>query len=299
MNHTVEKYGLKEGAEEFPLMVVLGYIYKCNASCPNCPYNNSSIREKYSGNKCMSKEVFNKIVDEAAPYHSVIRFTGGGEPMLHSDIFDNVKYAKDNGCKTSIITNGSKSVKELMGLTDGIEFSVDAGTEEEYKIARPGLSWDVLNKNVNEAIDNKNNTRIIVSIINQKGVDVKKAEAYWKDKVDVVQVRKFLTWGFNDDNSADDTPYLPPEKTVPCPWLFERIYVDTTGGVTYCNANIDLSHEFANVLCRSLKEIWIGPEMTELRQLHINGEGTKFPMCNKCPDWQYRSWTHNYWKLVK
>jgi len=298
MNHTVEKYGLREGAEEFPLMVVLGYIYKCNARCPNCPYNNSDIRENHT-DKFMSTKVFNKVANESGHYHSIIRFTGGGEPMLHPDIEKHIKYAKKRGCKTSVITNGSRSVLNLMGVSDGMEFSVDAGSEEEYAIARPGLSWDVLNHNVEEAQKNQQGTKMVASIINQKGIDVESAKKYWQDKVDVVQIRKFLTWGFNEDNSADGTPYLPPEKTVPCPWLFERIYVDATGDVTYCNANINLDNAFANIFERSLANIWLGKEMTALRNLHLEGRGAKFQMCKRCPDWQYRSWTHNYWKLVK
>jgi len=299
MKHTVEEYGLRPGAEEFPLMVVLGYVYKCNANCPNCPYNHSQIRKGYKGKEFMPVEVFNRIADEAGPYGSVIRFTGGGEPLLHPEIFNNIEYAKSKGCKTSVITNGSKSVLPMMGVSDGVEFSVDAGTEEDYKTARPGLSWDKLNANAEEARKNQQGTKIIASVINQKGIDVEKAKEYWKDKVDVVQIRKFLTWGYNEDNSADDTPYLPPEKTVPCPWLFERIYVDAHGDVTYCNANINLDNAFANIKDRTIKEIWTGEEMTELRNKHISGKGHEFPMCQRCPDWQFRSWTHNYWKLVK
>jgi len=299
MKHTLEKYGMREGAEEFPLMVVLGYVYKCNAGCPNCPYNNSNIRDGYRGKEFMTDEVYEKVVDESSPYGSVIRFTGGGEPTLHPHLTDHIFYAKKKGCKTSIITNGSRSVKNIMDVTDGVEFSVDAGCEKDYAIARPGLSWDRLNKNVEEARENKGDTRIIVSIINQKGIDVKKAEEYWKGIADAVQVRKFLTWGYNEDNSADDTPYLPPEKRVPCPWLFERIYVDAHGEVTYCNANINIDNAFANIKDRDLKEIWTGPEMTALRKLHIESRGAEWPMCAKCPDWQYRSWTHNFWKLTK
>ena len=42
-------YGLRRGAEEFPLMVVLSIIYPCNYGCPNCPYTdgNSEIRQFY------------------------------------------------------------------------------------------------------------------------------------------------------------------------------------------------------------------------------------------------------------
>ena len=45
MKHIPEKYGIVEGAEEFPKMVIVSFSYVCNSKCPNCPYNNSNIRK--------------------------------------------------------------------------------------------------------------------------------------------------------------------------------------------------------------------------------------------------------------
>ena len=45
--HTQKTYAVREAAQEFPMMVVLPFIYVCNAQCPNCPYNNSDIRADY------------------------------------------------------------------------------------------------------------------------------------------------------------------------------------------------------------------------------------------------------------
>jgi hypothetical protein len=30
----------------------------------------------------------------------------------------------------------------------------------------------------------------------------------------------------------------------------------------------------------------------------LSGRGTQIDLCRKCPDWKYRSWKHNYWKIV-
>lgn len=71
------------------------------------------------------------------------------------------------------------------------------------------------------------------SIINQEGVDVVAAEQYWSPRVDKVQIRKYLTCDYNEDLSADSSPYLPPEERIPCPWLFERLNIDSRGDVTH------------------------------------------------------------------
>ena len=145
----------------------------------------------------------------------------------------------------------------------------------------------------------KADTKIIASVINQEGVNVQAAEDYWSQIVDKVQVRKYLTWGYNEDQSADSTPYLPPEKRIPCPWLFERLNIDSRGDVTLCGEDIAFDEKFANIMERSIKEIWNGPEFKYFRQKHISGHGDDISICSRCPDWQFRSWQYNYWKVLK
>ncbi len=306
--HTQQEYGLRPEAKEFPMMLVLSFVYVCNAGCPNCPYNNSEIRDAYKDAMLMSDEVFRRLADECGPHGSLLRLSGGGEPMLHPKAVEHILYAKDKGCRVGLITNGSRFTEEnlttiISAGVDAIEFSVDAGDAETYAEVRPGLDWERLNKSVHMAVDIRNrlgsSTRIVTSIINQQGVDVDKAEAHWNAIVDKVQIRKFLTWGYNDDKSADASPYLPPEDRLPCPWLFERFNVDSRGDVTLCGEDIAFAEKFANIMERSIKNIWLGPEFEGFRQNHLERHGHDIPICAACPDWKYRSWQYNYWKVLK
>ena len=289
-------------------MLVLSFVYVCNAKCPNCPYNNSDIRSAYKDAMLMPEQVFKKIADECGEYGAYLRLSGGGEPMLHPQAVELMVYAKNRGAKIGLITNGSKftekSLAVLIGAgVDVIEFSADAGDSGTYNRVRPGLDWQRLNRNVRLAVDIRErlraDTRVITSVINQKGVDVRAAEEYWSGIVDKVQVRKYLTWGYNEDESADSTPYLPPEERVPCPWLFERFNIDSRGDVTLCGEDIAFTEKFANIMEQSIKEIWHGPKFKSFREKHLSGHGDEIPICAKCPDWQYRSWQYNYWKILE
>ena len=306
--HTQKEYGLKEGAQDFPLMVVLSFVYVCNARCPNCPYNNSTIRDTYADAMIMPESVFQKIADECGPRNAYIRISGGGEPMLHPQAVELICYAKEKGAKVGLISNGSRFDKQNLTTliesgVENIEFSVDAPDCETYAKVRPGLDWHKLNENVAMALsirdELKADTRIIVSVINQKGVDVVAAEQYWQSRSDNVQVRKYLTWGYNKEMSADDMPYLPPEQYIPCPWLFERMNIDSRGDVTLCGEDIAFSEQFANIMEESIAQIWRGKEFEALREKHLAGKGFEIPICSQCPDWQYRSWNYNYWKVVE
>jgi len=308
IEHTQQTYGIRPEANEFPMMVVLSFVYACNARCPNCPYNNSEIRLTYKDALFMPESVFKKIADECGQYGAYLRISGGGEPMLHPQAVELMVYAKEKGAKIGLITNGSRFTEEnlttlIKARIDVIEFSVDAADEETYAWVRPGLDWAKLNHNVRLAVKLRNKfqaeTRIIVSVINQQGVDVEAAERYWSKLVDNVQIRKYLTWGYNDNKSADSTPYLPPEERIPCPWLFERLNIDSRGDVTLCGEDIAFNERFANIVERSIKEIWNGPEFNYFREKHLSRHGGDIPICKRCPDWQYRSWQHNYWKILR
>jgi len=306
--HTQEIYGLRPEAKNYPMMIVLSFIYVCNAKCPNCPYNNSKIRDTYNEALYMPETIFKKIADESGAYGSLLRVSGGGEPMLHPEAVPLMVYAKGKGCKIGLISNGSRFNREnleaLIGADiDALEFSVDAGDAETYAKVRPGLDWKVLNQNIKMAVEIRNrlkaNTRIVASIINQDGVDVESAEKYWKKFVDKVQVRKYLTWGLNEDHSADASSYLPSEQRIPCPWLFERLNIDSRGDVTLCGEDIAFDEKFANINEKSIRDIWTGKEFNNFRKKHLQGNGQEISICSKCPDWQYRSWQYNYWKILK
>ena len=43
----------------------------------------------------------------------------------------------------------------------------------------------------------------------------------------------------------------------------------------------------------------MGPGFHFYRDKHLSGRGKDIPLCAGCPDWKYRSWDHNYWKVVR
>jgi radical SAM protein with 4Fe4S-binding SPASM domain len=142
----------------------------------------------------------------------------------------------------------------------------------------------------------------VASAVNQKGVDVDAVKRFWAETVDNIIVRKYLTWGsqtkLTGDDSADPSPYLDVTKE-PCPFPFERLNIDTRGEVIICGFDISSTHRFGNVKEHTIQEIWLGEKFSAWRQKHLEGRGDEIPLCRECPDWQYRSWTHNYWKVVR
>lgn len=317
-------YGLRPGAEEFPLMVVLSMVYPCNLGCPNCPYTdgNSEIRRFYHERHgdLFPFDLWKKIADESGPYHAWMRCTGGGEPMLHPRMVDMIEYAKDRGARVWLNTNGSmfgpirklrnKLERLISAKIDLIEFSMDAGDADTYAKVRPphiGLTrnadhwWSDHVNSVRAALELRQRlqspSRIVVSIIRQQEIEGKLDATvdFWLNEigVDDVITRKFLTW---DDNTTISTgealdPHLyarlPAERKEPCVWPFERLNVDTLGRVSLCGQDISFrtAELFPNANETSLKEIWRGERFEWYRRMHLEGRGTECWPCHGCSAW--------------
>lgn len=229
--------------------------------------------------------------------------------MLHPQATELMEYAKRAGAKVGLITNGSlfteDSLRRLLEANvDMIEFSVDSGDPQTYTKVRKGLDWDVLVRNVRLAgkLRDKihSSSKIIASCVQQQDVDLQKAESFWGGLVDEFQKRKYLTWGINDPfRTADPEPYLPPEERIPCPFLFERLNIDSRGKVMVCGFDIAAKTNMGNVHEQTIKQIWHGEGFQYYRDKHLQRKGQEIEFCQNCPDWKYRSWKHNYWKIVK
>jgi MoaA/NifB/PqqE/SkfB family radical SAM enzyme len=148
--NTQQPYDLRSGAEQFPLMLVLSIIYPCNFGCPNCSYTdkNSAIRSFYRerNEELFPVALWEKLAREAGPHGAWMRCTGGGEPMLHPHMVDMIEFAKAQGTRVWLNTNGSmfgptdkvsdKLRRVLKAGLDLVEFSMDAGDGETYAVVR-------------------------------------------------------------------------------------------------------------------------------------------------------------------
>lgn len=306
-------YGMRPEAVDFPMMLVLSFVYPCNAKCPHCPYSNSDIRQSYRDAPYMAPELFRKIADESGSHGAMLRISGGGEPMLHPQATPLLVHAKAAGCRVGLITNGSRFDEEnsralLQAQVDMIELSVDAHGPEEYAVMRKGLDWDTLLINTRRLLRLRRElgsaSRIVASGVNRLGVDIARVEQFWMAEVgvDYFIQRKFLTWGENTTldaaTSADPTPYLDTES-APCPFIFERLNIDSRGNVMVCGYDIAGRTSMGNVNTSAIRDIWLGRDFQHYRALHLVNRGRELPLCAGCPDWQYRSWWHNYWKVMK
>mgnify|MGYP001390814759 FL=1 len=129
-----------------PLRISLNITRKCNLRCKHC-FSDSGNPDP---NELTTKELFNLIkqMKDAGTFFLAI---GGGEPLLRDDLFQIIKYARENFIAVSIVTNGllinkeiAKEFHELNLKT--ITVSID-GTEKTHdKLRGEGNFKKTINK---------------------------------------------------------------------------------------------------------------------------------------------------------
>lgn len=130
---------------DYPDEIVVEPTNNCNLNCPAC----ASRREEWTGERgYVDISSFMCLVDEIKERVMRMAFVGRGEPLLHPQIFDMVRYAHDRGFKTLMLSNGTllnspKKIEQLVnsGL-DRITMGLDGLDQHSYEMVRRGGKVD-------------------------------------------------------------------------------------------------------------------------------------------------------------
>jgi len=290
-----------EKETDFPPHLEIELNYSCNLRCPMCTWSIENAVEKKED--WFSFEDYKKLISNAVHEGTKsIRLTYINEPLLRPDIDKFVKYANDAGIIDIIITtNGTLLSKEFSkklidaGLTK-INISLDAVTEETYNKIRVGGNFKTTIKNIHDFLQVRKSLgtkipKIGLTFVRTKLNDheYKKFLEYWKDKVDHIGIQnpqspfgegKFFAPSKEDEFLIKQNK-IKPEK-FHCPEPFKRMTLRGNGDVLPCCSFYGVDLVAGNWKNESLKKIWNGKKMKELREIHKKGEFYKNKVCKNC-----------------
>jgi MoaA/NifB/PqqE/SkfB family radical SAM enzyme len=242
----------------------------CNLHCTICPVNTTMRR----GRGFMDPALFRRVIDGNPGLDFVLTFQWG-EPLLHPEVFDLVRYAADRGVRPMLTSNGTRldAARRRRLLECGLEritFSVDGDRETHERIR--GYSWERLREDVIALRRERDAAgaplRIDVSTVVDEATEgaVDRHRADWEGIADRVQaIPKFV----------------PAERRTPCrePWRGTAVVL-WDGRVTVCCADSEGVAVIGDAWEKPLAEIWNGPEMREFRRAHL---ARRFPrLCAFC-----------------
>ncbi|MEO1052135.1 MAG: radical SAM protein [Bacteroidota bacterium] len=130
-----------------PILCNYYVTYRCNAKCSFC-----DIWEKPSPYVTL-EDVKSNLNDLKKLGVKVIDFTGG-EPLLHRQLSQFLKIAKELGFITTVTTNGllyPKHAESLRGLIDMLHFSLDSADKEKHDESRGVACYDFVMQSIKTA----------------------------------------------------------------------------------------------------------------------------------------------------
>ena len=287
---------------EFPLAMDLELTRSCNLRCPMCHtlYIEKPSYKAYKDgdtSKFMQFDIFKKAIDEAVQYpeFSSVKLNLRGEPTLHPDFCDFVRYAKDNGVLEVIMnTNGNYDMEAgdiYLSDIDEVAFSIDAVSPEVYKRVRVGGDLYLLYTNIFELMwfqkDYEKKIRIRMSYVEQNlnKHETELFKQFWTAiGVDRITVNDVYNPG--DKISGDLGFKLTINKEeYCCPQLWQRLIVMCDGTVWPCCMAFDQQKDLylGNIKDNSINELWLSNKLMYLRSMHQDGNYQAIKSCNSCP----------------
>ena len=116
-----------------PASINLDLTSSCNFACPHCV--DSKI---INTGESLKLEDIKRSVDTLKSHGILsIILLGGGEPTLHKDFGEIVRYIKSKSVQLGIVTNGSrlhtvKDIVDLLEKEDWLRISLDAGSQNTF-----------------------------------------------------------------------------------------------------------------------------------------------------------------------
>lgn len=143
-NYALSRVGLVRSSH-MPLFVSVEPASVCQLRCPECPVGlrDHEIMRSRDHESLMRREVWEKVLAEAAPYAHTIQFYFQGEPLLNRDLPRMVSEAHERGLYTIVSTNAQAMTAETAealiraGLSR-IIISMDGLTNASYNAYRVG-----------------------------------------------------------------------------------------------------------------------------------------------------------------
>lgn len=297
-NNNMTDYGHKLNFD-YPLTVNLELVNRCNLECVMCHQEYRNNAQKHS----FDNDVLDKIFEDFKKNQLSALMLSISEPLLFKNIESVIRRAENaNIMDIFLFTNGAllNEKKANMILNSGITrlfISLDASTQKTYDEVRVPVAKRLLKENrlsyVEDNIKNfiklRNNlgkklplVRVSFVAIEKNLHEIKEFKKKWIDIVDSVEVQmERPTEIFDHVREGDfstDSELKLDEYNCTRPWSDIAIYAD--GAVAPCCAFVGRKAPIGNVKNNTIKEIWNGKKMNEIRDGFKNN--TPIKVCQIC-----------------
>lgn len=293
-----------------PLAVHLFPVYACNLRCEFCIWALTEQERGYlSDVKVMPYDLYCRAIDGLARFPKKLglwRIAGVGEPLMHPQIVDLVRYARQSGYveRVEIVTNGTFLTPEMSkGLIDAgltrLRVSVEGNSSDTYlKYAKRSIDYDNLVKNIEYFYKNRGETKVYVKVMDymlHSKAETEEFIARFEPISDALQIEHLtpVIHGI-DFTSLCDSHSLNIRQTggvyddvEVCALPFYMLQLNPDGKIFPC-CSFRVPEPLANINEKSLYDVW---NSDTLRNFQLNmldaGAAGMGGICEKCNYFKY------------
>ncbi|MFA5146539.1 MAG: radical SAM protein [Candidatus Omnitrophota bacterium] len=273
----------------FPMHLDIEATNICNLRCRMCAQNTLTDKKGY-----MDFELYKKIIDEGAGnglYAIKLHFRG--EPLLHPRITEMIRYAKRKGIIDVMFTTNATLLREdlaealLESGLDQIMFSVNGHTKRAVEDIEVGADYGLIMDNIHRFLDKRRRKRlprplVRVQMVRTEGNRGEEREFLkkWRPLADTVATIDCFVPA--NRRLREEMNYRAERSDIICSRLWQRIPVFWNGEAGLCCIDSDNEVKLGDARVQSIKDIWGGARLKEIRRLHLEGRMDEVPLCRRC-----------------
>lgn len=290
-----------------PISISIEPTTSCNLRCPECP---SGLRSFTRPTGMLEKELYKKIIDELKDSLLYLIFYFQGEPYLHPNFFELIRYAKEKKIYTATSTNAHYLDDKKAELTvksglDRLIISIDGTSQDTYESYRIGgnlekviegtknvLKWKKELKSKTPHVvfqflvvrPNEHQIEEVKALAKELGVDevgLKTAQIYdYENGSDLIptidkysRYRKLANGKYEIKNSLENN----------CWKMWHSCVITWDGKVVPCCFDKDAHYTLGTMKENSFTEIWQNQKYQNFRGQLLRGRN-QIEMCKNCTE---------------
>ncbi|MCA6078193.1 SPASM domain-containing protein [Fulvivirga sedimenti] len=290
-----------------PVSIAFEPTTSCNLRCPECP---SGLRSFSRPTGMLQGELFRNVIDEVCSDLFYLTFYFQGEPYLHPEFLDLVRYAGSRNIYTATSTNAhylsdQKAKETVESGLNRLIISIDGTTQETYESYRVGGSLQKVLDGTRRLIEWKKKLKsktphiifqFLVVAPNEHQIHEVK-ELGRSLGVDEVRFKTAQIYDYQHGSplipsndryaryreQADGTWQIKNKLLDHCWKMWHSCVITWDGKIVPCCFDKDAQHALGAIGNESFREIWMGTSYTQFRKALLKGRN-QIEICNNCTE---------------
>ena len=290
-----------------PISLSVEPTTSCNLRCPECP---SGLRSFSRPTGMLDFGLYKSTIDELGDSLWYLLLYFQGEPFLHKQFFNLVRYASAKRIYTATSTNAhfltdDNARKTVESGLDRLIISIDGTTQETYAAYRKGGELEKVLKGTENVLrwkkELKSKTPYVVFQFlvvkpNEHQIEDVKAMAE-KIGVDEVGLKTAQIYDYKRGSSlipnqekysryrklADGTYEIKNRLINHCWKMWHSCVMTWDGKIVPCCFDKDAHYQLGSVKESTFGEVWKGKSYNQFRKTILKGR-SKIEMCKNCTE---------------